>query len=226
MFSLIFSSLRLLYIIFVFFFFFSSRRRHTRSFHVTGVQTCALPILGPPSSGGSTGGEVLNILKGYDLHADRVRAYHLFLEASRLAYADRGAYLADPAYFDVPLRGLLSDSFADERRALITDEAKNAVVPPGNPYADPNFTVVTYTFTIESTGGNGIVVPGYGFLLNNELTDFNFSDPSAANAPAGGKRPRSSMSPTIVTAGNRPMLALGSPGGATIITTVLQILLE
>ena len=65
--------------------------------------------------------------------ADRVRAYHLFLEASRLAYADRGAYLADPAYFDVPLRGLLSDSFAAERRALITDQAKNAVVPPGDP---------------------------------------------------------------------------------------------
>jgi gamma-glutamyltranspeptidase / glutathione hydrolase len=212
--------------------------------------------MGPPSSGGSTVGEVLNILEGYDLHADRVKAYHLFLEASRLAYADRGAYLADPSYFDVPLQGLLSDSFAAERRALITDQAKNAAVAPGNPYddqrggaaphvsathdradgrstthltvADRNGMVVTYTFTIESTGGNGIVVPGYGFLLNNELTDFNYTDTTgtAANRPEGGKRPRSSISPTIVTAGRKPVLALGSPGGATIITTVLQILLE
>ena len=85
---------------------------------------------------------------------------------------------------------------------------------------------VTYTFTIESTGGNGIVVPGWGFLLNNELTDFNYDDPSAPNAPDGGKRPRSSMAPTIVTRGDRTVLALGSPGGSTIITTVLQILLE
>jgi gamma-glutamyltranspeptidase/glutathione hydrolase len=88
--------------------------------------------------------------------------------------------------------------------------------------------IVTYTFTIESTGGAGIVVPGYGFLLNNELTDFDYATPTAtpANAPASGKRPRSSMAPTIVTEGRKPLLALGSPGGATIITTVLQILLE
>jgi gamma-glutamyltranspeptidase / glutathione hydrolase len=212
--------------------------------------------MGPPSSGGSTVGEALNILNGFGgLKADRTRAYHLELESSRLAYADRGKYLADPAYFDVPLRSLLSDSFAAERRAKIDPQhTANAVVDPGNPYddqgghanakvttthedaegrstthltvADNRGTVVTYTFTIESTGGAGIVVPGYGFLLNNELTDFDYTTPEAANAPAGGKRPRSSISPTIVTDGRKPLLALGSPGGATIITTVLQILLE
>jgi gamma-glutamyltranspeptidase/glutathione hydrolase len=92
--------------------------------------------------------------------------------------------------------------------------------------ADRRGMVVSYTFTIESTGGNGIVVPGWGFLLNNELTDFDFSNPSHPNAPDGGKRPRSSMAPTIVTDAGEPILALGSPGGSTIITTVLQILLE
>ena len=86
--------------------------------------------------------------------------------------------------------------------------------------------MISYTFTIESTGGNGIVVPGWGFLLNNELTDFNYGDPSHPNATNGRKRPRSSMAPTIVTRGERPVLALGSPGGSTIITTVLQILIE
>ena len=89
--------------------------------------------------------------------------------------------------------------------------------------------VAEYTLTIESTGGSGITVPGYGFLLNNELTDFNFIPTTAGvpdpNLPGPGKRPRSSMSPTIVFDGHRPVLALGSPGGATIITTVTQVFL-
>ena len=95
--------------------------------------------------------------------------------------------------------------------------------------ADRWGNVVSYTLTIESTGGNGIVVPGRGFLLNNELTDFNFTDTqggSDPNLPAPGKRPRSSMSPTIVLADGQPLLAVGSPGGATIITTVLQVLVN
>jgi gamma-glutamyltranspeptidase/glutathione hydrolase len=86
--------------------------------------------------------------------------------------------------------------------------------------------VVSYTYTIESTGGNGIVVPGWGFLLNNELTDFNFDSLTHPNSVEGGKRPRSSMSPTIVFEGGEPVLAVGSPGGSMIITTVLQILLN
>ena len=212
--------------------------------------------MGPPSSGGSTVGEALNILEGYELAGDRTRALHLFLEASRFSFADRGAYLADPAFFDVPLRGLLHDGFAAERRALIDeDKAATSPVAPGDPYpyeggkkpkrrvkatsagdkgrstthlvvSDRHGNVVSYTFTIESTGGNGIVVPGYGFLLNNELTDFNFDSTTHPNRADGSKRPRSSMSPTIVLDDGRPFLAVGSPGGSTIITTVLQVLLE
>jgi gamma-glutamyltranspeptidase / glutathione hydrolase len=215
--------------------------------------------MGPPSSGGSTVGEALNILEGFDLAAEsRARALFHYLEASRLAFADRNRWVGDPAYVDVPLRGLLSQGFADERRCLIGERANVSPVPPGDPFppfgpgcpaggataaaaaerqgtshltvADRWGNVVSYTLTIEQTGGSGIVVPGYGFLLNNELTDFDpeplvpgVPDP---NLPAPGKRPRSSMSPTIVLAGGRPALALGSPGGATIITTVLQILVE
>jgi gamma-glutamyltranspeptidase / glutathione hydrolase len=211
--------------------------------------------MGPPSSGGSTVGEALNILEGFDLSPrQRARALHLFLEASRLSFADRGAYLADPDFFDVPLSGLLSNSFAAERRALIDPNvAATSPVAPGDPYdnqgdssgaagvrmsaergrstthlvvSDRAGTVVSYTFTIESTGGNGIVVPGYGFLLNNELTDFDFGSLEHPNRADGDKRPRSSMSPTIVLERGRPLLAVGSPGGSMIITTTLQVLLE
>jgi gamma-glutamyltranspeptidase/glutathione hydrolase len=196
--------------------------------------------MGPPSSGGSTVGEALNILEGYDLSSmTREAALHYYLEASRYSFADRNTYLADPAYFDVPLTGLLSDDYARERRALIKETAAPGAVPPGNPYpyegaettthlttSDKSGNVVSYTFTIESTGGSGLVVPGFGFLLNNELTDFNFDSTTHPNRVEGGKRPRSSMAPTIVTRAGEPFLALGSPGGATIITTVLQILLD
>ena len=192
--------------------------------------------MGPPSSGGSTVGEGLNILEGYDLgRMSRTRALHLFLEASRFSFADRNAFLADPEFFDVPLEELLSDGFAAERRALIDPRhAATSPVAPGDPahetthlvVSDRDGTVVSYTFTIESTGGNGIVVPGRGFLLNNELTDFNFDAPGHPNQPDADKRPRSSMSPTIVLDRGRPFLAVGSPGGSMIITTVLQMLLE
>jgi gamma-glutamyltranspeptidase/glutathione hydrolase len=211
--------------------------------------------MGPPSSGGSTVGEALNILEGYPLSTmAREEALHYFLEASRFSFADRGAFLADPDYFDVPLQGLLSKGFAATRRALITPQAAvPPVVAPGDPYAfqgtaavaaqasatttqpgttthltvsDRSGNVVSYTFTIESTGGAGLVVPGFGFLLNNELTDFNFNSTTHPNRIEGGKRPRSSMSPTIVLDDGEPFLALGSPGGSMIITTVLQILLD
>jgi gamma-glutamyltranspeptidase/glutathione hydrolase len=91
--------------------------------------------------------------------------------------------------------------------------------------ADRHGNVVDYTFTIESTGGNGIVVPGFGFLLNNELTDFNFDSQTHPNRANARKRPRSSIAPTIVLRRGRPFLATGSPGGATIITTVLGVLI-
>ena len=208
--------------------------------------------MGPPSSGGSTVGEALNILEGYPLATEtRERQLHLFLEASRYSFADRGAFLGDEDYVDVPLRGLLSDGFAATRRALITETAAPGAVPPGDPWpfdgalglllagasvdqeglstthlsvSDRWGNVVSYTFTIESTGGAGLVVPGWGFLLNNELTDFDFALLNHPNSVAGGKRPRSSMAPTIVTQGGRPKLTVGSPGGSTIITTVLQLL--
>jgi gamma-glutamyltranspeptidase / glutathione hydrolase len=211
--------------------------------------------MGPPSSGGSTVGEALNILEGFALGpADRTQALHDYLEASRFSFADRNAYLADPDYFDVPLTGLLSDGFAAERRALIDPQhAATSPVPPGDPYpynaggagaaraaatvtraettthltvSDRAGNIVAYTFTIESTGGNGVVVPGWGFLLNNELTDFNFDSLTHPNRVEGGKRPRSSISPTIVLEDGRPLLALGSPGGSMIITTVLQLLVD
>jgi gamma-glutamyltranspeptidase/glutathione hydrolase len=202
--------------------------------------------MGPPSSGGSTVGEALNILEGYSpLGTDRTQALHRFLEASRYSFADRNQYLGDPDFVDVPLDCLLSDEFAATRRALITNTAVNAAVAPGDcgdqaaatgdaegtstthlTVADDEGNVVSYTFTIESTGGNGIVVPGWGFLLNNELTDFNFDSTTHANRVEGGKRPRSSMAPTIITRHGRPYLAVGSPGGSMIITTVLQVLIE
>src|SRR6266550_1084508 len=195
--------------------------------------------MGPPSSGGSTVGEALNILEGFDLGSlPRAEALYLMLEASKLAFADRNQYLADPDFVNVPIQGLLSDAYAAQRRALIGDTALPVPVGPGDPlpFNVPSSTthltvsdrfgnVVSYTFTIEQIGGSGIVVPGYGFLLNNELTDFNFVT-GTANSPAGGKRPRSRMSPTIVWKDGKPILALGSPGGASIITTVLQMLLE
>ncbi|NHC24891.1 gamma-glutamyltransferase [Nocardioides sp. IC4_145] len=215
--------------------------------------------MAPSSSGGSTVGEALEILERHDLAAmDDAQALHLYLEASARAFADRTAYVGDPAYVDVPLADLLSPTFAAERDCTI-DPTRAATKPvePGDvtsydgecatgggaePVEAPDTEnvetthlsvvdrwgdVVSYTLTIEQTGGSGIVVPGRGFLLNNELTDFSAEpDPEDPNRIQPGKRPRSSMSPTIVLRDGRPVLAVGSPGGSTIITTVLQILVE
>ncbi|MGH3413956.1 MAG: gamma-glutamyltransferase [Marmoricola sp.] len=211
----------------------------------------------PPSSGGSTTGEALDILAGYDMSGDRVEALHHYLESLRYSFADRNRYVADPAYVDVPLHALLDPDYAATRRCLVTDQAADSPVAPGDPYppytgcpsgahavtspdheqstnnivtADRWGNVVAYTNTIEHFAGTGMTVPGYGFLLNNEMTDFDFA-PAApgvpdVNLPDGGKRPRSSMNPTIVLRDGAPAFAVGSPGGATIITTVLQILLN
>ena len=211
--------------------------------------------MGPPSSGGTTVAEALNILGGYaPLGASRTEILHRYLEASRYAFADRNAYLADPAFFDVPVQGLTSQTFANERRALIADRAAKSPVAAGDPYddqstasrpaansatishprqstthltvADRKGNVVSYTFTIESIGGNAVTVPGYGFLLNNELTDFNYDSTTHPNRVNGSKRPRSSMAPTIIDREGKPYLALGSPGGSTIIGTVLQTIVN
>ena len=220
-----------------------------RGYDVYGMPT--------PSSGGATVGEALQILENFDLAREpRVQALHQYLEASALAFADRNRYIGD----DTPralLDELLTPGFARERACLISPTATlPRPVAPGSPdgtyggcgvgaggatagqdlhttnltVADRWGNVVEYTFTIEATGGNAMVVPGRGFLLNNELTDFNFTPTQGAapdpNLPGAGKRPRSSMAPTIVLRDGRPFLAVGSPGGSTIITTVLQILIN
>ncbi|MER6183488.1 gamma-glutamyltransferase [Streptomyces sp. NPDC001652] len=213
--------------------------------------------IAPSSSGGTTVGEALNILENTDLSkASEVQYLHRYIEASRIAFADRGRWVGDPAFEDVPTTELLSQKYADSRACLIKDDAVlTSPVAPGDPrnpaacasggtaapttYEGENTThltvadkwgnVVSYTLTIEQTGGSGITVPGRGFILNNELTDFSFVPANPAvhdpNLPGPGKRPRSSISPTIVLdRHNKPVVALGSPGGATIITTVLQTL--
>lgn len=210
--------------------------------------------MAPPSSGGSTVGEALNILETFDLAGMSDSAYlHHYLEASALAFADRGAYLGDAAFVDVPLDTLLSDEFAASRACLVDPEAAapkpvaagdvdafdaacgEAAAPQRDDTENVSTTnltvvdrwgdVVEYTLTIEQTGGSGMVVPGRGFLLNNELTDFSTVwDADDPNRIEPGKRPRSSMAPTLVLRDGEPVLALGSPGGSTIITTVLQTL--
>ncbi|MEU6348425.1 gamma-glutamyltransferase [Streptomyces sp. NPDC047072] len=215
--------------------------------------------IAPSSSGGTTVGEALNILENTDLSkASEVQYLHHFIEASRIAFADRGRWVGDPAFEDVPTKELLSQKYADSRACLIKDDAVlTSPVAPGDPrhpaacgaggtaapttYEGENTThltvadkwgnVVSYTLTIEQTGGSAITVPGRGFILNNELTDFSFAPANPAvhdpNLPGPGKRPRSSISPTIVLdRHDKPVVALGSPGGATIITTVLQVLTE
>ncbi|MFQ6270726.1 gamma-glutamyltransferase [Kutzneria viridogrisea] len=236
------------------------RAYHTIRRDPTHVRYRGLDVYGmaPSSSGGTTVGESLNILEDTDIkHASQTQYLHHFLESSRLAFADRNRWVGDPAVNSVPTRQLLSQRFADSRACLISDsKALTSPVAPGDPrdpedcadtgtaaptpYEGENTTnltvadrwgnIVEYTLTIEQTGGSGIVVPGRGFLLNNELTDFSFSPVTPGvpdpNLPGPGKRPRSSISPTIVLRDGQPWFATGSPGGATIITTVLQVLTE
>lgn len=226
----------------------------------TSVNYRGLDVFGmaPSSSGGTTMGESLNILGNYDLSSmEPADALHHYFEATALAYADRGKYVGDPAFVDVPTKTLTSKLFGDDRAcALNPEQAATKPVAPGDienfdgqcPAAttepaveqdtenistthlsvvDRWGNVVSYTLTIEQTGGSGMVVPGRGFLLNNELTDFStVYDPEDPNRIEPGKRPRSSMAPTIVLRDGEPVLAIGSPGGSTIITTVLQTLLN
>lgn len=226
----------------------------------THVDYRGLDVYGmaPSSSGGTTVGEALNILDGFNLsEMSKPAALHHYLEASALAFADRAKYVGDPAFIDVPTAALTDPLFGKERACLIDPlHAATKPVAPGDvssydgvcptsaaapardkdtenisttnmTVADKWGNVVEYTLTIEQTGGSGIVVPGRGFLLNNELTDFsavyNAADPNRIDP---GKRPRSSMSPTIILKDGAPFLALGSPGGSTIITTVLQTILN
>ncbi len=226
----------------------------------THVSYRGLDVYGmaPSSSGGTTVGEALNILSGWNLGGEsRAQATFHYLESSRLAFADRNAYIGDSDYVPVPEQGLLDPAYAATRRCLVGDTALTSPVTPGVPYApyapcttaktaanpthegqqtnhlvtaDKWGNVVSYTNTIEQVAGSGMTVPGRGFLMNNEMTDFDFAPATPTtydpNLPAPGKRPRSSMSPTIVLKNGKPDFAVGSPGGSTIITTVLQILVN
>ena len=214
--------------------------------------------MAPPSSSGTTVGEALNILSGFPLATEpRSEALYQYIEASRLAYADRDRFIGDPRFSNVPVARLLSPRFAAARRCLITGTALKSPLAPGNPFApfkgcrgpqkpavqetsaspeahhtnnivatDRWGDIVAYTNTINFFGGSGEVVPGYGFFLNDELTDFDFApvkngvpDP---NLPGPGKQPRSSMGPLIAFSHGKPLLSIGAAGGSTIPETILQ----
>ena len=204
----------------------------------------------PPSSGGTTLCEILGILQGYDLRDggfNSARSVHVMTEAMRHAYLDRNTYLGDPAFVANPLDWLLSPEHAAAIRGAITDKATpSAELHPGTaPHEKPetaHYSVidnkgnaVAVTFTINGMFGAGVMAPGAGFLLNDEMDDFTVKPGSpnlfglvqgAANAIAPGKRPLSSMAPTIVLRDGRIAMVLGSPGGSRIITIVLQVALN
>ena len=212
-------------------------------------RVCGAP---PPASGGVTVNELLALLEPYDMAAtgpDTLEGWRRFIEASRLAYADRDAYIGDPAFASIPVAGLLDADYLAERATLIDRDTAIETALPGTPpgvvapqpdaTAEPGGTthfvivdqwgnVVSMTATVESVFGNQRMVGG--FLLNNQLTDFSFiahdeAGHLVANAVAGGKRPRSSMSPTIVLdADGEFYLATGSPGGSSIIAYVAKSL--
>jgi gamma-glutamyltranspeptidase/glutathione hydrolase len=212
-----------------------------------GLQIVAMP---PPSSGGVVLLEMLNILEGFRLKAaDDPASAHLLIETMRYAYADRAHLLGDPDFVKAPIEGLLSKRYAatlrndiDRERATPSDKIK--VANPGGfegnntthfSIADQFGNAVANTYTLNLSYGVGMVAPGTGVLLNNELDDFAAAPgaPNAfglvgydANEPGPNKRPLSSMTPTIVLRNGKPFIVTGSPGGSRIITAVLQVLLN
>ncbi len=214
-----------------------------------GYDIASMP---PPSSGGVHVIEMLNILEGYDLAKlghNTADSIHRLVEAMRRAYADRAKYLGDPGFVKVPVAGLVSKEYAAQLRAGIdlSRATKSEDVSAGRPpspegeqtthfsIVDQAGNAVSNTYTLNLAFGSGYSVDGAGFLLNNEMDDFS-SKPGApnafgliggeANAIAPGKRPLSSMAPTIVLKDGAPYLVTGSPGGSTIITVVLQEILN
>ncbi|GAB3246657.1 gamma-glutamyltransferase family protein [Chitinimonas naiadis] len=214
-----------------------------------GYQVLSMP---PPSSGGIHIIQMLNLLERYPLRsygAGSAQTLHLEAEAMKLAYADRAEYLGDPDFAKVPIKGLTSRDYADELARKIDPERAmpSARIKPGKPQpyesdqtthysvVDSLGNVVSTTYTLNLPFGSGIVVPGTGMLLNNEMDDFSSKPgvPNAfglvggeANAIAPFKRPLSSMSPTLVLKDGKPWLVTGSPGGSRIITTVLQTIIN
>jgi gamma-glutamyltranspeptidase/glutathione hydrolase len=206
----------------------------------------------PPSSGGAHIVQILNILEGYPisfLGHNSAATIHLMAEAMKLAYADRGEYLGDSDFVEVPLAGLTSKAYAAELRSAINRNraTPSASIKPNDPLpyesnetthfsiVDKEGNAVANTYTINFTYGTGLVAAGTGVLLNNEMDDFSAKPgvPNAygliggdANAVEAGKRPLSSMSPTIVLKDGKPYIVTGSPGGSRIITTTLQVILN
>lgn len=219
-----------------------------------GYEVLSMP---PPSSGGIHVIQILNLLEPYDLKymgLGSSEAVHVIAEAMQIAFADRAEYLGDPAFTQVPTVGLVSKDYAAERRTKINRFEHTVLDQPGNPFAygaDPTANpdgkhtthlcvvdsfgnAVSLTATINTPFGSGVIVPGTGFFLNNEMDDFvtwpghpNYFGlvGKQANEIAPGKRPLSSMSPTILVKGNEPYMVVGSMGGPRIITsTVLTII--
>ncbi len=205
----------------------------------------------PPSSGGIALVELLNILENIDIKSlghNSVKYVHYLTEAMRRVYADRSKYLGDPDFFPVPVDSLLSKKYAHRLFSQITNSASNSVdVTPGlekgiesletTHYSiiDKWGNAVSVTTTINSGYGSKVVVDGAGFFLNNEMDDFSAKPGvpnqfgllgSEANSIEPGKRMLSSMTPTIVLKDDKPVLIVGSPGGSTIITAVLQVVLN
>ena len=212
-----------------------------------GYDIVAMP---PPSSGGVNLIEMLNILEGYDLaHDDEAQALALMIEAMKRAYADRALFLGDPDRMAVPVARLISKAYAaawratiDPARATPASEIRAGGLAQPRGRDTTHFSVidrfgnaVANTYTVNFSYGLGLVAAGTGVLLNNELDDFAIKPdaPNAygllgfkANAPGPGKRPLSSMTPTIVLKEGKPFLVTGSPGGSHITTAVLQIVVD
>ncbi|MBI5154979.1 gamma-glutamyltransferase [Candidatus Poribacteria bacterium] len=212
-----------------------------------GYEILTMP---PPSSGGVHLIQMLNMLSAFDLHGmgrDSAQAIHLTIETERRAYADRAEFLGDPDFADVPVEGLTSKRYAAALRAQLRMDraAPSAEVRAGTPaaYESPDTThlcvmdasgsAVSMTNSINYTFGSAVTVPGTGILLNNHMDDFSIKPGvpnlyglvgGEANAIAPGKRPLSSMTPTILVKRGRARLVVGSPGGSRIITTVLQVI--
>ncbi|MBY0135221.1 gamma-glutamyltransferase [Paracoccus yeei] len=214
-----------------------------------GYEIVSMP---PPSSGGVHLIQILNTLEGYPIGAlghNTAETIHLMAEAMKLAYADRSEYLGDPDFVDVPVAALTSKDYAAELRGKISAEyaTPSAMIGPGDlaPYESDQTThfsvvdkagnAVSNTYTINLNYGSGLVAEGTGVLMNNEMDDFSAKPgvPNAfglvggdANAVQASKRPLSSMTPTIVLKDGETWLVTGSPGGARIITTVLQVVMN